>query len=417
MIVIGRVWRILFVVLRRGGQICWIGAPRILGRRYPGPRQSYVLQARLGLEELGPTFVKLGQVLSTRSDIIPPDLQHELSLLRDHASSIPVEDVVSELEEGIGSPISDVFSSFEVIPVASASIGQVHRATLTDGRQVAVKVRRPAIQSQIDADMAILTGLTRVAQVSRTLRNYDLGSVMEEFSRLLRAETNFTTEASNAEVIRRTFANDAAVCIPTIVRDLSGDSILVMEWIEGVSLTDSDALSAARIDRTAMARTIVHAYVKMIVRSDRFHADPHPGNFIAMSDGRLGLVDFGEVGTVAATTRSALTRLLVAVVSRDSSVLTDAVLSISRECRPVERAGLSRDLAALLDPIIDGELQDIKLGRLLRDLLHVLRRQGLMLPANLAVLIKTVIGCEATAEELDPTLSLSSFLSEFGSAA
>ncbi len=164
-----------------------------------------------------------------------------------------------------------------------------------------------------------------------------------------------------------------------------------------------------------MARAIVHAYAAMIVRSDRFHADPHPGNFIAKPDGHLGVVDFGEVGTVAPATRTALTGLLLAVVSRDRDALANAVLSISRARCPVDRTGFSRELTELLDPVASAELQDLKLGRVLRDLLRVLRRQGLMIPADLAVLIKTVIECEATADELDPALSLGSFLGELGS--
>ncbi len=234
---------------------------------------------------------------------------------------------------------------------------------------------------------------------------------------MLRAEADFTTEAHNVDAVRRTFADDAAISIPTVVWDLTSESILVMDWIEGTSLTDPDALLAAGVDRTALARSILHAYAKMIVQSDRFHADPHPGNFIAMPNGRLGLVDFGEVGKVSVATRDALTRLLLAVVSRDSEALADAVLSMSRVCRHVDRSGFSQDLAALMFQIVDTPLQDIKLGRVLRDLLHVLRNQGLMLPPDLAVLIKTLIECEATADELDPTLSLSSFLSELGTVA
>jgi ubiquinone biosynthesis protein len=234
---------------------------------------------------------------------------------------------------------------------------------------------------------------------------------------LLRGETDFTTEASNIEAVGRTFTDDDAVSIPKVVWDLTSESILVMDWIEGISLTNADRLEDAGIDRTAMARAVIHAYTKMIVQSDRFHADPHPGNFFAMSGGRLGVVDFGEVGTVTPVTRAALTSLLLALVSRDTDALADAVLSISRVCRPVDRAGFSQQLAELLDPIIGAQLQDIKLGRVLRGLLHVLHRQGLMLPADLAVLVKTVIECEATADELDPTLSLSSFLGELGSVA
>jgi ubiquinone biosynthesis protein len=396
-------------------KMAWHGVSAAYGHHQMSGGDFAARQVRLGLEELGPTFVKLGQLLSTRSDLIPPSLQHELSLLRDHAPPIPTESVVAELERSDGSSITDVFAAFDLTPVASASVGQVHRAAMVDGRQVAVKVRRPGIRSEIEVDVGVLAALTRVAHLSRRLRRYDPKAIVDEFSRLLRAETDFAAEAGNIEAVRGTFADDGTVFIPTVLGDLTSESVLVMDWVEGISLTDADGLDAAGVDRTAMAHAIVHAYAKMILRSDRFQADPHPGNFIATRDGRLGVVDFGEVGTVTPETRNALTSLLLAVVSRDRDALADAVLSMSRVCRPVDRTEFSQQLGALLDPIVGAELQNIKLGRVLRGLLHVLRTQGLMLPADLAVLLKTVIECEATADELDPTLSLSSFLNELGS--
>jgi ubiquinone biosynthesis protein len=391
----------------------WVSST--FGRRQNAGREFYARQARLGLEELGPTFVKLGQLLSTRSDLIPPTLQRELSLLRDHVATIPIEAVMTELYRNAGLSVPEVFAEFDTSPVASASVGQVHRATLVDGRRVAVKVRRPGIRSEIEVDIAVLVTLTRLTRMSRRVRRYDPAAVMDEFSRLLRAETDYRAEANNIEAVRRTFTNDGTVSIPRVVKDLTSESVLVMDWIEGTPLTNAEQLETAGVNRTTMARAIVHAYAEMILRSDRFHADPHPGNFIAMPDGRLGMVDFGEVGTVTTSARTALTGLLLAVVSGDRDALTDAVLSISRVCRPVDRAGFGQQLAALLDPITRAELQDVKVGRVLRDLLHVLRDRGLMLPADLAVLIKTVIECEATADELDPTLSLGSFLSELAS--
>lgn len=397
--------------------MAWHGVTAAFGHRETAGGPFYAGQVRLGLEELGATFVKLGQLLSTRSDLIPPSLQHELSLLRDHASSIPTHAVMAELHRSAGSSVSEVFAAFETTPVACASVAQVHRATMTDGRQVAVKIRRPGIRSEIEVDITVLTALCSLARLSRRVRRYDPAAVLDEFSRMLRAETDYVTEAANIEAVRRTFTGDGAVSIPSVVKDLTSESMLVMDWIEGIPLSRVDALEAAGVSRTDMARAIVHAYAQMILRSDRFHADPHPGNFIAMPGGRLGMVDFGEVGTVSAATRTALTSLLLAVMSRDSVALGDAVLSMSREYRPVNRTGFGQQLATLLDPIVGAELADIKLGRVLRDLLRVLRSQGLMLPADLAVLVKTLIECEATADELDPRLSLSTFLGELGSAA
>jgi ubiquinone biosynthesis protein len=404
-------------VSRRGATTARLGFAVAFGGTTSAERPFYARQVRLGLEELGPTFVKLGQLLSTRSDLVPPSLQHELSLLRDHAPAIPTEAVMAELERNAGASAPDGFASFDITPVACASVAQVHRATIADGRQVAVKIRRPGIRSDIEVDITVLTALTRLVGLSRRMRRYDPAAVVGQFSRMLRAETDYVTEAGNIEAVRRTFADDGVVSIPSVVQDLTSESMLVMDWVEGVPLSDIDALETAGVSRTDMARAIVHAYALMILRSDRFHADPHPGNFIAMRGGRLGMVDFGEIGTISAGTRTALTSLLLAVMSRDGDALGDAVMSMSREYRSVDRAGLGQQLATLLDPIVGAELADIKLGRVLRDLLRVLRSQGLMLPADLAVLVKTLIECEATADELDPRLSISTFLGELGSMA
>lgn len=403
------------VIARRSATAGWHTTAARLRHQDVDPTGSFPRQLRLALEELGPTFVKLGQLLSTRSDIIPTKVQRELSKLRDHAPSIPRATVMVELRQGLGSSVTDVFASFGMAPVACASIGQVHHATLSDGREVAVKVRRPGVRADIEADLAlleILAGMT--ARLSRTARAYDPVALVNEFATMLLAETDYATEAENMEALRRTFANDDVVAVPSVVSDLSNESILTMDWIEGVPLSDRDRLDAAGTDRGAIARAIAHAYATMIFQSDRFHADPHPGNLIALPGGRLGLIDFGEVGTVDPATRAALMRLLVAVLGRDSQSVAEAVLSVSRTTRRVDRDEFGAQLEKLLAPIAHSTLQEVKLGSVLRDLLHVLRNQGLTLPADLAVLIKTVIECEATTDELDPTLNMRSFLSVLG---
>jgi ubiquinone biosynthesis protein len=251
--------------------------------------------------------------------------------------------------------------------------------------------------------------------LSRRTQEYDPRRLVEEFANLLLQETDFTLEARNIDAIGRTFADDDMVTVPRVVEGFCGGSVLTMDWVEGIPLTDSEALDEADIDRAGIARAIVHAYATMIFRSDRFQADPHPGNLIAMSEGGLGLVDFGEVGAVAPPTRGALMSLLMAVLGRNSDALADAVLSVGRPTRSVERSSLGDQLAVLLGPITDASLQDLKLGQMLRELLQVLHNHGLVLPADLAVLIKTVIVCEATAEELEPTVDIRSFLGDIGS--
>jgi ubiquinone biosynthesis protein len=379
---------------------------------------AFPRQLRLALEELGPTFVKLGQMLSARSDITPTEVQQELSKLRDHAPSIPQAKVVAELERSLGSKASGLFATLEMAPMACGSIAQVHRGTLHNGIRVAVKVRRPGVLADIDADVWLLRKLARlVACLSSRVRAYDPVAILDEFAVLLRAETDFITEADNLEAVGRTFAANEAVTIPRVLTDMSGESVLVMDWIEGIPLTNRERLEEVGANRAGLARAILQAYGVMIFQSDRFHADPHPGNLIAMKGERLGLIDFGEVGSVEPAERAALLRMMTAVLGRDGEALAGAVLSVSRTTRTVDQTEFGAQLAILLDPVADASLKDTRLGETLGRLLHLLRNYGLVLPSDLSILIKTVIECEATTNELDPTMSMLDLVGELGAFA
>jgi ubiquinone biosynthesis protein len=406
------------VVAHRSATVGWHSAA---GRfRHQGADKAglFPRQFRLALEDLGPTFVKLGQLLSGRSDITPSQVQQELSKLQDHAPSIPEAKLIEQLERSLGSPSTGVFATFEMAPVACASIGQVHRATLHNGLRVAVKVRRPGVLTDIDEDFWLLDKFARVvAHLSSHVRAYDPVAIVNEFAVLLRAETNFTTEADNLEAVRRTFVGSDAVTIPRVMTDMSDEALLVMDWIEGIPLSDREHLEAVGADRAGLARAILQAYAVMIFQSDLFHADPHPGNIIALNGGRLGLIDFGEVGSVTSAERSALLRMMSAVLGRDGDALAEAVLSVSRTTRAVARADFGAHLAALLHPVADAGLMDVRLGDVLGRLLHLLRSSGIVLPSDMAILIKTMIECEATTDELDPTLSMLNLVGELASFA
>jgi ubiquinone biosynthesis protein len=342
-------------------------------------------------------------------------VQQELSKLQDHAPSIPTAKLRAELQRSLGSQSTGSFATFEIAPVACASIGQVHKATLHNGLPVAVKVRRPGIRSEIDADFWWLRKCARIVErLSSRIRAYDPVAILDEFAVLLRAETDFTAEAGNLEAVRRTFAKSDAVTIPRVFTEMSDDSLLVMDWIEGISLSNRERLEAVGADRAGLARAVLQAYAVMIFQSDRFHADPHPGNLIALEGGRLGLIDFGEVGSVEPSERSALLAMMTAVLGRDGNALASAVLSVSRTTRPVDRADFGTQLATLLDPVADASLKDVRLGDVLRQLLHLLRGHGIVLPSDLATLIKTMIECEATTNELDPTMSILDLVGELG---
>ena len=359
--------------------------------------------------------MKFGQLLSTRSDLTPLAVQQELSKLVDHAPSIPRAVLVEELQRSLNSETSSHFANLEMAPRACGSIAQVHRATLRNGLTVAVKVRRPGVLADIDADIWLLRKLARLlAQLSARVRSYDPVAILDDFATLLRAETDFHAEASNIESVRRTFEGRHAVTIPRVLTDLSGESVLVMEWIDGIPLSNRERLEEVGADRAGLARAILQAYGVMIFQSDRYHADPHPGNLIAMSGNRLGLIDFGEVGSVEPAERSALLQMVTAVLGHDGDSLASAVLSVSRITRPVDQADFAAQLAPLLESVAGADLNDLRLGPTLGRILHLLRDNGIVLPSDLAVLIKTLIECESTTNELDPAMSILDLVGQLG---
>ena len=413
-----RCGKIAAIAAYRSARVGWHGTAGRLRSQKTDRAGSFPRELRLALEELGPTFVKLGQLLSTRSDITPPRVQQELTKLRDHAPSIPQAVLVAELERSLKSESSTLFASLEMAPRACGSIAQVHRATLHNGLRIAVKVRRPGVLTDIDTDIWLLRNFARlVARLSSRVRAYDPVAILDEFAALLRAETDFITEASNIEAVGRTFAVSDAVTIPRVLTDMSGQSVLLMDWIEGIPLSNLEELEEVGANRAGLARAILQAYAVMIFQSDRFHADPHPGNLIAMAGDRLGLVDFGEVGSVEPAERSALLQMVTAVLGRDGEALAAAVLSVSRNTRTVDQAEFAAQLAPLLDSVAGASLTDLRLGETLGRLLHLLRHNGIVLPSDLAILIKTLIECESTTIELDPTMSMLNLVGELGGIA
>jgi len=401
------------VVAARHGAVAvaqGLGA-RLRGEPGPGPVIA-ARQLRETLEQLGPTFVKLGQFLSSRSDLIPPEFQVELASLRDHVPPLPTSAVRAGLARSLAPRHpSEVFADFSLAPLACASIGQVHRATLADGRAVAVKVRRPAIDRKVESDLALLGTIVRaLGRRSRSVRQLGLANVYEDFAAMLRAEFDYEAEAANAVSIGSVFAANPGVVVPGIVGELTAPGLLVMDLVDGVTLADPRALTAAGVDRPAMAAAVVGAYLTMILGHDRFHADPHPGNLFALPGGQLGIVDFGEVGTVSPSTRGVVSGLLAALAAGDAAGVATSALAICRQTRPVDADRLADDLHTLLAPLASGTLADVRLGWLIKGVMGILRRHGLQLPTDLGLLLKTVVECEATAKELDEGFELTGLL-------
>lgn len=386
----------------------WLGHPR---RELPYTRPEHV---RMAFEELGVVAIKLGQMLSTRPELLPPAYQHELARLQDAAPPVPAGTIRSAIEGSLHQPVATLFRSFEDEPLAAASIAQVHAARLADDTEVVVKVRRPGVVQQIETDLAILEHL-----VARAERRFALAAragvvdLVAEFARTLRSELDFRREGQNAERFARNFADRPNVCIPRIIWDRSSSDVLTMTRLHGTKISETHALDVAGTDRYALAQRAATIVLQMVFEDGFYHADPHPGNFVITPTGAIGLMDFGMVGMVSPRTQRQLTAVLMALGLRDSEALADAVLDLGVTAEHVPRDRFAADIEHLVADTYDVPLRDIALAPLLREALALLRAYRLRLPAHLSLLMKTMIMNEGLGTLLDPDFRLTSVLTPY----
>ena len=373
-------------------------------RSAPYTRPEHV---RVALEELGATFIKLGQILSTRSDLVPPDLQRELAKLQDAVPPVPAAAIRKAVEVELGHPIETLFAAFDLTPLAAGSIGQAHAATLADGTEVVVKIRRPGVVAQVEEDLAILQSLAVTASQHWELaKQYDVIGLAQEFAGTLRAELDYIREGRSAERFAANFAGDLAVHIPRIIWDRTTSQMITLERIRGIKIDDLAALDAAGIDRAELARRATGMLLKMVFDDGFFHADPHPGNFFVERGGRIGLIDFGMTGALDEQTRERLSDLLLAVTSTDADRLVDAFLELGVAGTGIERSKLREDLAPILAKYANAPLEEIGVGEVISAGLALARRHHLQLPPNVALLFKTLVMSEGLGVQLDPDFQL-----------
>jgi ubiquinone biosynthesis protein len=365
------------------------------------------LRLRRALEELGPTFIKLGQVLSTRPDLVPPSYERELAKLQDHAPAVPADDIVGAIEHALGRSVDEAYGSFERVPIASASIGQVHAATLPDGTEVVVKVRRPGVVPLVQVDLQLIERLAGFAARQSTLiERYNPVGLAQEFATTLGGELDYAQEGRNAEKVAAGFADDDRIHIPRIDWDRTTDCVITEARVRGVKIDDVAALARDGVDRAAVAEAFVNAYLTMVFVRGFFHADPHPGNVFVEPGGRIGFVDWGMVGAVSDTTRHGLGTVLLALVATDAAQMTDGFLSLGIATEGVDREGLEADLAKILDKHAHVALQHLRVGPLVAEIMSVVRAHRLRLPSDLALLLKTVMMVEGVAALLHPEFEL-----------
>ncbi|QEW04265.1 ABC1 kinase family protein [Microbacterium lushaniae] len=392
----------------------WVPARRRRDVPHPQTRSYTVPQrVRVALEELGPTFVKLGQLLSTRPDLLPPAYIMELSKLQDAAPPVPAADIRDAIQRELGAEPEDLFAEFEWTPLASASIGQVHAARL-DGTSVVVKVRRPDAVRQVQEDLEILNSLAaRVDRAWAPARAYDIRGIVREFSRTLRAELDYHREAQNAERFAAQFADRPDVVIPRVFWERTTSRVLTLERMTGIKINDLAALDAAGVDRRALARSGADIVLSMIFEHRFFHADPHPGNLFVHPDGRIALIDFGMVGEIGEELRDRFADFLIAFTLRNPDALADALEGVSVTRGDVDRYAFREALRSFVSLYSDRSLTEVGFARLASELLALLREQRLQLPREVALIFKVLMMMEGIGVQLDPQFDLTAVLTPY----
>jgi ubiquinone biosynthesis protein len=370
------------------------------------PRMTAPARLRRMLESLGTAYMKLGQVLSTRPDLVSPAYEAELARLQDAAPPVPWPAIEAALTRALGGPPAARFPELHVEPLASASIGQVHGARLADGTPVVVKVRRPGVVEEVAIDLRLLRAAARVAARVPVVRHFDPVGLAAELSETLRAELDYRREGENAERLAAALRGSDRVRVPQVVWDRTTKDVLTESRIEGTKIDDVAALERSGVDRAEVAERFARAYLDMVFVHRFFHADPHPGNVFVDANGVVGFVDFGMVGTVDDATGRGLSRVLVGLALGDAAALADALVDLGVAVRVDDRVGLEADLADLLARYGDVPLEELGIRRVVGDVFAVVRRRDLRLPSNIALLLKTVMMCEGVAAQLDPRFRL-----------
>jgi ubiquinone biosynthesis protein len=378
------------------------------------PPHDRACRLRMVLEELGPTFVKLGQLLSTRPDLLPESYINELSALRDDVRPFGFGQVEKILREEYGEPASAIFDELDPNPVASASISQVHRAVLRDGRTIALKVRRPEIAKVVRADLDIVKNLAQLVERHiPALAPYRPVALAREFERTLKRELDFTAERRAMQRCRHQFAADPTAHIPMVYDDYSTPRVIAMEFIEGVAINDLSGIRALGVDPADVAVTGARILLKQIFELGFFHADPHPGNLRVLAGGVIAPLDFGMFGRLDLRARERIADLLMGLLAQDTDRVIRALEALDVRGEPLDARDFRRDIAELVASYSELTLETIELGPLLGELIGFVRAHHLHIPAELVLLIRALVTIESVGRHLDPRFDIARQLVPF----
>ncbi|MBE9182366.1 AarF/ABC1/UbiB kinase family protein [Oculatella sp. LEGE 06141] len=368
------------------------------------------------LVDLGPVYVKLGQLLSTRPDLLPADYIETLSTLQDEVPPVPWADIEVVLRRELRQSLDATFANIEKIPVAAGSIAQTHRATLTDGRDVALKVQRPGISAVVDQDIAIIRGLADLAARTTFGQDYDIRALAEEFTKALRDELDFCLEAGYTDQLRRNMSasswfDPSRLVVPEIYWELTTEKLLVMQWLEGVPilsarLPDAEQNGVSNEERRSITTLLFRAFFQQIYIDGFFHADPHPGNLFYMGDGHVGLLDCGMVGRLDPNTQRILTEMLLAIVDLDAQRCTQLTLQLAESGTSINLAGLENDYERMLRKYYNRSLSELNFSQVFYEILQVARSNKVRLPSNMGLYAKALANLEGVARGFDPQINL-----------
>jgi ubiquinone biosynthesis protein len=376
-------------------------------RRNRVEKLSRAERVRMAFEELGPTYIKLGQILSTRPDLVPADFTNELSKLQDNVPSFAFSAAKRIIETEFGSPLEELFDFFDEVPFASASIGQVHKAGLKDGEIVAVKVQRPGIKKIIEVDLEIMLHLAMLVERNiKEIALYRPVKIIEEFARTLEKEIDYTIEATSMERFARHFLNDPTIYIPKVFRDMTTEHVLTMELVDGIKISEIDRLDEAGLDRKTITVRGAKFYLKQVFDFGFFHADPHPGNIFILPDNVTCLLDFGMTGSVDRQTRENFVDLIDSVAHRHETKAAQVLLKLTAWDDEPDIRQLERDVTDFMGQHLYKPLKNIEIGKLLNHLLELISRHRLMIAPDIFLMMKTMATIEGVALILDPDFDM-----------
>lgn len=383
-------------------------------RKEPVNRYTRAHRIRMSLEKLGATFIKFGQVMSTRPDLVPDDVIKQLERLQENVPPFSGEVATAVIEQELEAKIEDLFAEFDVEPLAAGSLGQVHRAVLPDGTVVAVKVRRPRVVHQVEQDISLMQELAALAEnYIPEAAVFDPVGLVDHFSRTIRRELSFTREARSCEEFARMFKNDATLKVPNVYWDLTTDAVLTIEFLDGHRVAPDTDWSHVFISRPDVAANGARIFMKQAFEFGLFHGDPHPGNFRVMKDGSIGLLDYGMVGTLDEEKRELLVDMLVAISRKDAAGVVEVMQLLGQPSCPIDLPLLRSDVRDFVNNYYDVSLERLNIGNMLRDFIRILSSHSIRCPGDLMLLIRALIALEGVGRELDAGFNLAAHLAPF----